>query len=882
MKDKLVHSLRRLLCGLVLGATGSGATFAAGLPDDSSLYYRRTHGGELPPAGVDASDHSRETDAVVPAGPVILDRRRQADLLDRGVDPANLGKGDWIWRLSDCQASLGLANGDVQGVINQAKAAGLQWITVKCGDNGNVWTQFNTDLIDRAHAAGLKIFGWAYVYGGADTDAEINVALNALNLGADGFIIDAEIEYEAIGQKANATKYAGAIKAAFPNRFLAHAPFPIISSHTAYPYVEFGTLCDAVMPQAYWADIGGTAYAAAMVTRMNTEWNNWQGGLSGPQRNAIKPIIPIGQGYNSVKGNVDGAQIETFMSALRTIASPASVGGYRGVSFWSFQHHSAAPSKWPAITAASIGDAGAYFTVEPLLDRIIDSGGSVSFTASGGGTAPLRYQWRFNGQPIAGATNPVLSLANLVATQSGGYSVTVSNTIGGAVSRTAQLQVVPPQTTVFRADFDDGNASGWTVNKSSADTFATFGHDYAANGIPSAPHSVGGTTRGVKLEANRTTGAAAAVSLSPIGQSFSGDHRLRFDVWINVNGPLPGGGVGSTEFITSGVGTVGSRVQWTGTGSTADGTWFAFDGDGGVSDTTTSLGDYSALAGTVLQSVASGVYAAGTDALARGNGHPYYVAAVPGAVGAPAAQKAAYAQQTGVLNAGAAGFAWHDVIVSRRGSTVDWIIDGVRMATVSGVSTSPANVFVGYWDPFTSISDNPALSFGLVDNVRVEIPAVAPVLTLVPTNTAVKLGATVQFAASATGLPEPTFQWRLDGTPLNSATNAVLVRTNVWISDVGAYSVVASNVAGTATSAAQLLVLPAAPAQFQSILVQSDSGLRLTAAGESGGLYLLDMSTNLVDWAALTSAVATNGVLQFELSSEQGIPERFFRTRSWP
>ena len=53
------------------------------------------------------------------------------------------------------------------------------------------------------------------------------------------------------------------------------------------------------MPQAYWAAIGGTSYAAAMVDRMNTEWRNWQNNLTGPATNAIKPIVPIGQGYNS-------------------------------------------------------------------------------------------------------------------------------------------------------------------------------------------------------------------------------------------------------------------------------------------------------------------------------------------------------------------------------------------------------------------------------------------------------------------------------------------------------------------------------------------------------------------------------------------------------
>jgi hypothetical protein len=49
---------------------------------------------------------------------------------------------------------------------------------------------------------------------------------------------------------------------------------------------------------------------------------------------------------------------------------------------------------------------------------------------------------------------------------------------------------------------------------------------------------------------------------------------------------------------------------------------------------------------------------------------------------------------------------------------------------ISNASFTDNNVCVGFWDPFASLSDNNTLSFGLVDNVRVEVPAVAPILTL--------------------------------------------------------------------------------------------------------------------------------------------------------
>lgn len=769
------------------------------LPDDAYLYYRRTHNGELPPPNSNPSDHSAETTNVIKAPSEIIRTPRPLALLDHGVDPANLGKGDWIWYLSSCESSLGLPAGDVQGVIDYEKSQGMQWITVKCGDGGSIWTQFNSDLITRAHNAGLKIFGWAYAYGN-DVNGEINVALNALNLGADGFIIDAETEYEtSANRNANAAIYAGTIKANYPTRFLAHAPFPIISSHSGFPYVAFGTNCDAVMPQAYWADIGGTNYAKTMVLRLNSEWRNWQNSLSGNATNAIKPIVPIGQGYNSVNGAVDGTQISNFVYALKTLASPPTAGGYKGVSFWSCQHHSAAPNKWPAIAAVTIGDNSnvpPYFVTEPLLDRVTDTGTSVAFTALADGGAPFHYQWYSGGSAVFDATNSTYTLTNARVADSRDYWVVVTNAGGSVTSRVVSLTVYPPQTVIFADDFDSDTSGSWTVNKSSADTRISFNYDYASNGIASAPHSVGGTTRGVKFEANMIAGAAAALSLSPVGRNFAGDYRLHFDAWINVNGPFPAGGTGSTEFLTAGVGTAGNRVEWTGSGSSADGYWFSMDGEGGVSDASTTAGDYSAYIGTAVQSTGTGVYDAGTNASARGNGNDYYVNAIPGGLTAPLLQQASYTQQTGALNSGTAGFAWHDVIVSKRGSTVEWSVDGVRLAAISNVTFTANNIFLGYWDYFSSVSDNPNLSFGLVDNVRVEAPA--------------------------------------------------------------------------------------QPAEFQFVSLQPDRSVRFTASGLSGATYVIETSTNLHDWTALTNLVATNGVFELNVGPATEDAQRFFRARTGP
>jgi len=355
--------------------------------------------------------------------------------------------------------------------------------------------------------------------------------------------------------------------------------------------------------------------------------------------------------------------------------------------------------------------------VQPL-HRVVDTGGATSFSVSAIGDPPLNYQWRLNGNAIAGATNNTCVILDAQAAAAGDYSVVVANYSGSVTSKVVSLTVYPPQTQVFADDFDSDTSANWTLSQSSTDTRCTFNYDYSADGIPSAPNSVGGTTRGVKFEANMTKGITAALSMSPVGLSVGGDYRLCFDMWINANGPFPLGGNGSSEYITGGLGTTGGHVQWDRAGSAADGYWFAVNGEGQAVDTSV-ISDYGAYARTNVQTAASGVYAAGTNNNSRGNLNGYYVTAFPGQA-PPLLQQATYPQQTGVLEDGAVGFAWREVIIAKRGNIVEWSIDGVKLAAFTSASVVASNIFVGYWDPFVSISDNAALSFGLVDNVRVE------------------------------------------------------------------------------------------------------------------------------------------------------------------
>jgi len=230
--------------------------------------------------------------------------------------------------------------------------------------------------------------------------------------------------------------------------------------------------------------------------------------------------------------------------------------------------------------------------------------------------------------------------------------------------------------------------------------------------------------------------------------------------------------------------------------------WFAIDGEGQATDTSP---DIRAFVGTALQNTNTGVYVGGTDTEIRRNSHAYYANVFPGGQSAPGAQS-----QSGQLETGTVGFAWRDVVVNKTGNVIEWFIDGLKIAAVTNALTA-SNIFIGYWDTFNSLSDNTNLSFGIVDNLRVEVPVVAPSITTPPQPLTVVQGSNATFTVVGTGVPAPAYQWRFAGTNIAGANGSSYTRSNAQTADAGSYSVVLTNVGGAVTSAPVTLTVNVPP-----------------------------------------------------------------------
>src|SRR5207245_6897229 len=71
-----------------------------------------------------------------------------------------VGKGMWLYQLSMA------SGGNAQTVVNKAKANGLTHLYLRLGSSkGGFYDQAELDkLLPPAHAAGLKVIGWDFVY----------------------------------------------------------------------------------------------------------------------------------------------------------------------------------------------------------------------------------------------------------------------------------------------------------------------------------------------------------------------------------------------------------------------------------------------------------------------------------------------------------------------------------------------------------------------------------------------------------------------------------------------------------------------------------------------------------------------------------------------
>ena len=140
----------------------------------------------------------------------------------------------------------------------------------------------------------------------------------------------------------------------------------------------------------------------------------------------------------------------------------------------------------------------------------------------------------------------------------------------------------------------------------------------------------------------------------------------------------------------------------------------------------------------------------------------------------------------------------------------------------------------------------------------------APVINAQPKNQIVGSGSSAIFRATAAGNPLPTFQWQKNGVNLLGATNTVITIASVGAGDVGNYSVVATNVVGSATSNGAALTIGTAPviiAQPMARAVATGASVSFSGAASGNPVPAFQWQKNGMDIFGATNATyAINAV----------------------
>ena len=160
----------------------------------------------------------------------------------------------------------------------------------------------------------------------------------------------------------------------------------------------------------------------------------------------------------------------------QTVIFRASVLGALPVQYQWLREGAALPGEtnvWLALSAVQFGQGGGYQFIatndfgavtsavanlsilqppqvtQDVQPQTVIAGTNVTLSVAAIGSAPLQYQWSFNGVllndggAISGSQTPTLQIVSAQQTNSGVYSITITNAAGAAYSA-AELDVVPP------------------------------------------------------------------------------------------------------------------------------------------------------------------------------------------------------------------------------------------------------------------------------------------------------------------------------------------------------------------------------------------------------------------------------------------------------
>jgi mucin-19 len=475
------------------------------------------------------------------------------------------------------------------------------------------------------------------------------------------------------------------------------------------------------------------------------------------------------------------------------------------------------------VRLGTLVDTSLLIRTQPVNASVLE-GRPASFSVTAAGRPPLTYQWRKDGEVIAGATASTLSLPSAQLADAGVYAVEVGDATGALTSRPAQLGVytaeqlvVTIQTQPTPLSVVEGNFAQFSVTASSS---LPLSYQWSRNGVailgatsstlllPGAALSEAGTYSVVArhLYAS-TTSAPAELSVTarppvvvplailsqPVGLSVTTGGVAVF----NVNVFAPGG----------------ASFQWRKNGNAISGATSSFFTI--VSAQAVDAGSYD----VVVTSREGGSVTSTEAALVVTPAVPVGPPGAPTITRQPVSASIA-AGNTAEFTVSATGeaplrYQW------RKGSAPIAGATGASL-TLNGLRAADA----GIYDVVVSNRAGSVTSAGATLTIANLLN-----ITSQPAALTVAAGNYAFLSVQASGIAPITYQWRKDGQPLAGGTGSFYEIPVAEAVHAGSYDVVVANLGNSLTSTpAALTVQPGGSGQIALLVQPVSTGALLGGA----------------------------------------------------
>ena len=460
------------------------------------------------------------------------------------------------------------------------------------------------------------------------------------------------------------------------------------------------------------------------------------------------------------------------------------------------------------------------------------AGTAASFTVAATGTAPLSYQWRWNGGDISGATASSYTRAGVQPADAGSFSVVVTNSVGTITSGDAVLTVTVPPGISGQPQSRTNNAGTDAAFAVTATGTAPLSYQWRLNGAGISGATASAYTR--PSVQGSDAGSYSVIVTNAAGSLTSADAIL------TVN--LPPGITGQPQSRTNNAGS-DAAFSVTATGAAPLGYQWRFNGTNLSGATVSAYTRFSAKAAdagsymVVITNFLGSITSA--EAVLSIN--------VPPGITASPQSRTNVAGTDALFSVTATGTAPLTYEWRRNGGTISGATDSAY--TRSNVQTADAGTYL-------VIVRNTAGSTTSADAILTI--AVAPGITAQPQSRTNNAGTSASFSVTATGTPPLSYQWRWNGGAISGATASSYTRASVQTGDAGSYSVIVTNIAGSIISDDAILTVNVAPAitgqpQSRTNNAGTDASFTVTATGTAPLSYQWRWNGNSISGATASS-----------------------------